>query len=129
MPISVERLPDQPIIISTYSGRVTVGDMHYAFARSAALISPDETRVYRIVHIDNIDVTFADVLHFAQTASADLPGAFMDPRFSVLMVGHDQWTKLFLQFMGQKQFGGMTLPCFVTLAQALAYVQTEMARS
>jgi hypothetical protein len=58
-----------------------------------------------------------------------MPGSVADRRFSVLMVGHDQWTKLFLQFMAQKQFGGMILPCFVTLNQALEYVQTETAQS
>jgi hypothetical protein len=129
MPVHVERLPKQPIIITTYTGHVTIGDVQSAFAKSASLVEPGETHLYRIVHMDNIDVGFADVLHFAQVASSDQPGAAHDHRFSVVMVGYDQWTKLYVQFMGQKQFAGVHLPCFVTLDQALAYVQMEVAKS
>jgi hypothetical protein len=128
MAVHVERLPHQPIIITTYTGHVTVGDVQSAFAQSAALVEPGETHLYRIVHIHDVDVGFADVLHFAQAASSDQPGAAHDHRFSVVIVGHDQWTKLYVQFMGQKQFGGVTLPCFVTLDQALAYVQTDLKK-
>jgi hypothetical protein len=129
MPVTVKRLPEQPIIVVVYTGRVTVGDVLSAFTRSAHLIGADEDLIYRIVCIEDTDVDFAEILHFAQTSGSETPGSSTDPRFHVVMVGHDKWTKLFVQLMGKKQFGGIVIPCFITFDQALEYVQTKMAHS
>jgi hypothetical protein len=128
MPTTVERLPELPIILARYSGHITVGDVLSVFTRSADLIRPDDEVLYRIVCIEDIDVDFSQVLHFAQAGASDTPGSTSDPRLRIIMVGHDKWTKLFVQFMSKKQFGEISLPCFISLDQALEYVQMEMAK-
>lgn len=129
MPVIVKRLPRQPIVITTYTGVVTVEDVRSAFSQSSAFLEHYETSLYRIIHIEDVDIGFADVLHFAQTAASGIPGAISDQCFKPIVVGHDRWTKLYVQLLGQKQFGGVTLPCFVTLEQALEYIEAELAKS
>jgi hypothetical protein len=128
MPVTVERLPEQPIIVVVYTGRVTVGDVQSVFARSSNMLKPDDELMYRITCIEEIDVDFAEILHFAQSSTLETPGSSTDPRFRVVIVGHDKWTKLFVQFMSKKQFGGISIPCFHTREQAMEYVQRERNR-
>ena len=129
MPVTVKRLPDQPIIIASYSGHITVGDVLSVFIRSAEMVKLSDDTIYRISHIEQTEAEFADILHFAQASGSDVPGSSTDPRFRAIIVGHDKWIKLFVQFMSKKQFGGVTVPCFGTLNQAFEYVQTSMATS
>lgn len=128
MPVTIERLPEQPIIVVVYTGHVSVGDLLSVFTRSANMVKPDEDLIYRITCVEDTDVDFAEILHFAQTSAFETPGSSTDPRFRVVMVGHDKWTRLFVQFMGKKQFGGITLPCFPTREQAFEYVQADLIR-
>ena len=129
MPVTIKRLPDQPIIIASYSGHITVGDVLSVFTRSAEIVKPSDNTIYRISHIENTEAEFADILHFAQTSASDVPGSSTDSRFHPVIVGHDKWIKLFVQFMSKKQFGGVVVPCFLTLSQALEYVQSDIAKS
>jgi hypothetical protein len=51
--------------------------------------------------------------------------ASSEQTYELILVGHDRWTKLYVDIMSQKQFGGRTIPCFGVLDQALAYVKSQ----
>lgn len=129
MPVTVERLPDLPVIVATFSGHIIADDVREVFTRSLKLITPEDTFLYRISSLEQADSSFVDAFQSVQAGAVEQPGTTKDSRFRVILVGRNRWVQMFVQFMAQKQFGGMTIPCFPTLDKALEYVQTEMATS
>jgi hypothetical protein len=130
MPINVERHSELPALIFTYSGAITLQDMMESYHQSLGLLTPDDHLIYRIVHVDNLESNFAEILKIVQTSAsastAPTPSTGTDRQMPQIVVGHDKWTKLYLQMMNQRQFGGISIPCFVTIDQALNYVRDQL---
>jgi hypothetical protein len=126
MAISVGRHPDLPVLLFTYSGAINLQDMINAYKESLYLLKPDDPLMYRVVHVESLESNFADILKMAQSSASTAPNE--ERPMALIVVGHDKWTKLYLQLMSQRQFGGTAIPCFQTVEQALEYVreQTEM---
>jgi hypothetical protein len=131
MPIKIERLTYLPVLLFTYSGAITLQEMVDAYYQSLALLTPDDHVMYRVVHVESLESNFAEILKMAQSNSSTTPPPSADTnrQLPLVVVGHDKWTKLYLQLMSQQQFGGVSIPCFVTIDQALEYIQAEMAES
>ena len=129
MPVSVERLPDLPVIIATFSGHIIADDVREVFTRSLTMIKPEDEFLYRISSLEAADSSFVDAFQSVQAGAASQPGTTKDSRFRVILVGRSRWTQMFVQFMAQKQFGGVVIPCFPTMDKALEYVQAEIARA
>lgn len=128
MPILLERLESEPIIIARCIGRISASDFQAMYADSAALIRDDDLRVWRITDLRDWQTDFNEVLAMARNAASGLPGSTTDPRLSVVMVGRDNWAKLFNDFIRQEQYAGLYLPFFKSMDTALAYVRMEIGR-
>ena len=89
MSLTVERLPDEPIIQVTITGRVTPDVIKEMFVQSAKFADEmGAETVYRVTDLRDIETTFTDlVLILAETTKAALPGSPVDPRFYGAMVG------------------------------------------
>ena len=129
MPVTVERLPELPVIVAKFSGHIIADNVREVFTRSLTMIKPEDTFLYRISSLEEADSSFVDAFQSVQAGAASQPGTTKDTRFRVILVGRSRWTQMFVQFMAQKQFGGVVIPCFPTMDKALEYVQTEMAKS
>jgi hypothetical protein len=125
MPATVERLSDLPVIHVKYYDSISVEDVQNVFANSQAQLRPDDEFMYRIIQFDNVDSNFAEILHIARYTAKNAPNVTSDARYEVILVGHDKWTKLYIEMMNQKQFGSRAIPCFVQLDQALDYVRNQ----
>jgi len=124
MPVRVERLPNQPIIIATYQGRISVADLLEMFRQSALLMQEIDGHVYRITDAREIETSFAEVLNMLQEAKRGTPGSTSDPNITPVMVGHDKWLSMFSEGFRQKQYGGSALLTFATMEEALVYIQS-----
>jgi hypothetical protein len=128
MPGSVERLPDEPILIARYTGKVIVDDVRHVFERSAELISADDKVVFRVTDMVHSDTDFGEVLKMARELGSGVPGSTGDTRIRAAIVGRGRWAKLFADTIQQKQFGGFHIPLFKDMDDALAYARLEIAR-
>lgn len=126
MPITVERLPNQPIFLVYYTGMVTAEDITGMFEASARLIAPQETIIYRINILQDGSSTLADILNSIRQTAQDMPGAVTDPRFFGLFVGFNPLVDVYKD-LAQRNLGARNIPVFSTLAEAIQYVEARIA--
>lgn len=128
MPATVERFSDLPVILVRYYDSISVEDVQAIFKNSLAQIRPEDGYMYRIIQFDNVDSNFGEILQIARFTATNAPNVAANAQYELILVGHDKWTKLYIQMMNQKQFGGRAIPCFITLEQAVDYVRATAAK-
>jgi hypothetical protein len=123
MPISVERLPGEPIIVAKLSGVITPELIVPFFEECTRLAETIEGRVYRISDVSQVQISYSDLMQVL-ASSIGTPGSSLDPRFYVLMVGPHAWLQLYTDSL--KQHGSAFVPIFDSLDDALAYVREHL---
>ena len=126
MPATVERLNNLPVIHVKYYDSINVEDVQGVFANSQTQLQPDDGFMYRIIQFENVESNFAEILQIARYTATNAPNITSNAQYEVILVGHDRWTKLYIEMMHQKQFGARAIPCFLTLDQALDYVRNQL---
>lgn len=58
MPIHVERLPNRPVLLAQFTGKIIIKDIRQSFIDSDRLIADDETKVYRISDYRALETDF-----------------------------------------------------------------------
>lgn len=129
MPIRLDRKPNEPILIATMSGDVTREEIQHMFQKSAELAAEiEESVLYRITDMRSAETSFPELLRILQSLAPGQPGSSSDPRFKPVLVGQNHWTKFAADALRQQQFGGVELPIFNSLAEALHYIQVDRNR-
>lgn len=129
MAVTLQRLPEEPILVAHYSGSVTTDDVLWMYAETDRLIGADETCVFRIIHVgDDVESDFLRVLDIARTVGQHLPGSAFDPRIVGILVGTDRWAKLLAELLHLPQYGGLNFPFFRDMASAFEYVDVQMKK-
>ena len=123
MPVRVERLPNEPILIATLSGLVTEDDFIELYHLSSALIGTEGGVFHRISDLRHATSTFSDVLRAIQKAAQELPASLMDPQIQVTFVGENTWIIFARDFFLQR---GINLPVFPDLESALESVRIRI---
>ena len=127
MAVKVEKLPAEPIIIATLSGDLTPEMVKDMFAQSAKLVDEIGGRVYRITDIRLTDISFPDLVVVLADCSHGQPGSPADPRIRGMLVGTHGWSHFFADSIQQEQYGGLNIPIFEDMDQAMAYIHEDMA--
>ncbi|MFZ4815644.1 MAG: hypothetical protein ACOYL5_13985 [Phototrophicaceae bacterium] len=129
MPATVEKVPDQPIAIIRYYGQITAEDAKAVFAQVAALLDLYGQPLYRITTVDEDDnaISIDEIKRLTVLSSQHLPGSVTDPKIFTVLVGQHLLIDLYVDAMQQKAFGGVEIPLFDSLEDALQYVQEEIA--
>ncbi len=125
MPIAIERLPGERILIGTGEGFLTTADFEAMFARSVELMGDGDDIFYRIGDYRQAQSSFMDILRAVQSASKGMPGSTNDPRVRPIYVGTNQWIRLARDAF---QRINMQIPTFENLDDALKYARAELAR-
>jgi len=129
MPIRVERLPGEPIVIATCSGNLDVAALHDLFAQTAALMTDGDTVIYRIADYHAVTSPFADLLASAQAASqGGAPASTTDPRIKPMFVGSADWQAQARAAFGRNPFGGVQIPIFSRIEDAVARARRALAQ-
>ena len=132
MPVEVKRLPDEPIIVLTYSGAVDAGTVESAFQQSIELIDGIGGTAYRISDVRALQVDerrIGELFKLIIDLRRDKSGSSADPRIHGVFVGGHQLARIYADFMRQHQFGGTLIPFYHTLDEALAYIHFQIEQA
>ena len=127
MGFTLELLTNEPIIIATGKGLLTVQDFADMFKQSAELLRGVERTIYRISDFREASSSFMDLIKMSQLASKGGEGTTTDPRIKAILVGTNQWVSLARTIFEQPQYSAMRLPTLETLEDALVYARTQLA--
>lgn len=123
MPVEVIRLPDEPIIIATLSGSVTVEDIKQLYIRSNELIEEKDQTIFRITDVRNATTTFPEMIKSIQMAVQELPASSRDPRVRITFVGESTWVT-FARDTFAKQ--GIKTAAFTDMEEALDSIRLQV---
>jgi hypothetical protein len=131
MAYTLEKLPDEPIIILTVRDPLgTPAEHRKSHEEIVALINTIEGDVYRITDMRELNITFAQMVdRIAQEGKARAAGAMSDERIKGIVVGSHDMVRFGTQAVSQQQYGGLKVPLFETLNEALTYARTEIGKT
>ncbi len=127
MPVTIEKLPDQPVIVIT----VTEPFDHFkelpaGFRKFQELAASVQGTIYRIIDVTGWRVPFNAVVD--GLAADTRGGAATDPRVRTVLVGSGEMVELGVKAVKQRQYGGREMALFASMDEALAYVNAELAK-
>ncbi|HEC22198.1 MAG TPA: hypothetical protein ENI95_04705 [Chloroflexi bacterium] len=125
MSFTMQRLPDEPILIVTRFDAVP-SDLPDIFRLSLELKKEIEGTVYRIHDLSRIDLDFSTMVEGMANASAKCEGSMRDSRFRDILVGSHELIQLASAAFQQKQYGGLTIPLFESLEEAVEYARLQI---
>jgi hypothetical protein len=129
MPVKVERLPGEAIVIATCSGVLDVPTLQDMFAQTAALMNDNDRLVYRVADYYGVTSSFADLLANAQKASqSGAPASTTDPSIMPMFVGSDEWQAQARVAFGKNPFGTVQIPIFGRVDDAVAYARQQLVK-
>ena len=125
MPVTIEQIPNEPIILLRYQGFLDVATVTEAFIKSVALATNIEGTVYRIADVREAESTFVEVMNIIK-ASRSTAGSTTDNKFRVIFVGDNQLIRFYMQILAN--LGAPPLRIFHTLEDAMEYIRLERAK-
>jgi anaerobic glycerol-3-phosphate dehydrogenase len=126
MPVSVKRLPDEPILIASLSGTITVDDIKSMYRQSSALMTPADDHIYRITDVRQATSTFAEMLKAIQESTQEMPGSAADSHVSVTFVGESTWVKYARDAFSRQ---GISMATFTDMESALDSIRAQTAQN
>lgn len=124
MPVRVERLPDEPILIATFTGLLTVPDFIELYHLSSALIGTEAGKFHRITDTREATSTFPEILKAIQAAAQELPSSSMDGQIEVTFVGTSTWVSFARDVFLSR---GINMSAFAEMEMALESVRIRVA--
>ena len=128
MAFQIEWMANEPIILATASGLITSSDFQLMYEQVAAMIDGQEGKFFRIADYTAAESSFIDIMKAVKLASTNAPGSSADPRIQTIYVGTSQWIGLARTALQQPQFGGLAIPTFIEVEDALTYVRREISK-
>src|SRR5262245_52363034 len=127
MPLSsVQKFPGEPILVSTFTGHIALDDIHQSADATAACIQEVGGPVHGMAGLTTIDGSLTAALLVLRAREDTRPGGAADPNVLVALVGSHTMVKLYADAVAQPQFGGIHIPMFKTVEDALAAARIEV---
>ncbi len=127
MPVAVEQIPNQPIIVVTVTEPFDpLKEMPVSNRQFSEIAATIQGTLYRIVEITRLKIGFNDLVNVLAVDTRSGPGA--DPRVRTVIVGSGEMVELGVKAMKQRQYGAKETPMFASLDEALTYVNAELAK-
>lgn len=128
MTFTIEWLPDEPILVVRGSNMLTADAFRQMFAQVNEQVKSISGRVYRIADYSQATSSFMDIMQAVKIASSGAGGTTSDPRIQSIYVGTSQWISLARTALQQPHFGGIQVPTFHTMEDALTYARMQLAQ-
>ncbi len=129
MATTIQRLDDEPIIIVTYEGTLGTEQLAEFAPHGAQLQRESPVPLYWIIDVHATTSDFAQIVKILAHQSRGNPGTASNAPGRVFMVGSAYMTRLYVDAMRQPQFGGLDIPMFPNLDDALAAVRVRLHAS
>lgn len=129
--LGIEQLPGEAIFVLKYQGEFTLQDFVDSYAACVARWDDcyRETGVYLLTDMRAVDnpAGFGTVLEMVRAQAAQ-DAAIMDLLQHVrqYIISEHPMTKLYANLRAQPQFGGVTLPMYVNLEDAIEAARTAI---
>lgn len=127
MSFSVVKYPNEPIIVQTFNPDYNLYT-EIALSNkesSEALENSPESGVY-LIDVFNFPITFEEIVKGANIVARGERPLWHHPKLKqVILVTSDALLRLAAEGMSAKVFGGLQVPVFETLEQALAYARSN----
>ena len=131
MPVSVEKLPDEPILMVKLAGLVTREEFASLDVQCRELADTIDGLCYRVADICEMkDMSFSEsvVLLADLTDPADVGGSLMDPQLRNFVVAQPGTMSRFsAESLSQEQYGGAVSAVFESIDGALAHIRSLIA--
>jgi len=131
MTITVERLPEEPIIIATF---VEPMDYHqdtpWMFQQFIELRDTElegYSRYYTIINTNGVKSGFSDIVFMLGESRAARQNRREDRPVSLALVGSGGLMEMAAKAMGQSQYGGYGMRLYTSLDTALVDIRAELA--
>ena len=128
MPITIEMLPNEPIIIARLQGRITAEDAADYVRMCVDLVANNSANYFRIHEVTDAEIAISDMLPISTYMGANLPASLRDSRFQEIFVGNSQTSRMYADILCKQALDGAQLPFFNTLDDALAFVSGQQAK-
>ena len=131
MAFTVEKLPDEPIIVITFRNPSNpTQDYGPLLDQVAKLCEGLEGPIYRITDLRQVNFSFSDmVVAIAEEFKSGKPGSAADPRIRTVLAASGELVKLAAESVKQEQYGARNdTPMFTSLDEAIAYSRAELAK-
>lgn len=128
MPINVERLPDQPILVVEALEPLDIAAETPAMIdRVAQEVGATSGKLYIIYDASDLKIAFSDMLFGLAEHAHRSEGSVRDTHTVTIVVGTDEMLKLAVEALKQPQYGEVSLPMFDSRDKALAYAREHIA--
>lgn len=124
MSVTVVQLPGEPIVLATISGRFSPDDLQTVLQRTSALCSEITPHAHRVLDLRSAHTTLSDMILMIRASAHSTPGTLIDPDLHTILVGRSQFTQILVDALRQPQYGGVTIPLYQTLADALNTIRS-----
>jgi hypothetical protein len=121
MSATVEKLPNEPIILVTVKGNMTAEIAREVYQEIAQITKDMPLPIYRITDIRKIETNFTDMMEVIKEATIERPGTTCDPRITHIFVGNDKFVKIARDVL--QRIDPDNHPMLDTMEKALAYIR------
>lgn len=128
MPFAVDPNAAQNILVATFYPPVDVDQDHHALlAESVGRLEEGHTPLYRVLDFRSAYLNFSDMIRWLAADTAHhLPGAALDPQVRTVLVSNSEDTDRIAEWLEQDQYGGLHIPLFSSIDDALNYVSQQI---
>ena len=129
MAVTVIRLPDEPIIVARITEQMSVPGMRTMFNESALLCAGLPDTVYRVIDLLEADASINELARTLVEGKRRVRGSVLDPRIVSVLVARPNRIRFIADILAHKEFGGLTVPVFDSVDEALVYLRAEITRA
>jgi hypothetical protein len=127
--VTVERLPDEQIVILTFGRDYVVGKDSMEMVQAInSNIDERETGVYVIYDARDLKMSFADLVIAMANQAQKAAGTISDVRMHPVTVGTSEMVKLGALAFKQEQYGNVTIPMFDKMEDAIKYAREQLKK-
>lgn len=127
MPIQTEKLPEENIILATYTNPYKVADSEITLELLGQLLPEMEGGVFLVVDASQLSMNFSDLVQGLATVASNQYGKILaEKRLRIAAVVTNKILEFGTKALSQLQYGGLKVEVFNTLDDALVFARSEL---
>jgi hypothetical protein len=126
MAATLQKLDDEPILIVTHEGYLSLKDSEDVTAQVVQVMDASPDPLYGIIDLRNATTDFAEFMRILTHQSMGARGTLSNRESYVVLVGSHVLIRLFHNLMRERKLGGVTLSVYYSMDEALAAVRQRI---
>lgn len=126
MAATLRKLEDAPILIVTHEGFLDLQAAEAATVQVAEALAQAEEPLYGIIDLRAATTSFPEVLRILHHQSQGRLGTLSTDRGRIVLVGSHPLIRIFRKLFRLDEFGGLVLPIFSSLDEALVALRAKI---